>query len=67
MIAYYGSHDQTRLAAAINGGPMEQNLKSPADKLQIHRLRTAFQMTVFELTLNLQKQAAAIGPDCVKT
>jgi len=26
MIAYYGSHDQTRLAAAINGGPMEQNL-----------------------------------------
>jgi len=31
MIAYYGSHDQTRLAAAINGGSMEQNLKSPAD------------------------------------
>jgi len=35
VIAYYGSHDQTRLAAAINGGPMEQNLKSPADKQAI--------------------------------
>ena len=35
VISYYGSHDQTRLAAAINGGPMEQNLKSPADKQAI--------------------------------
>jgi hypothetical protein len=30
-IAYHGSPDQTRLAAAING-PMAGNLKSPADK-----------------------------------
>lgn len=35
MIAYYGSHAQTRLGAAINGGPMEQNLKSPDEKLKI--------------------------------
>jgi len=33
-IAYHGSPDQTRLAAAING-PMAGNLKSPADKLAI--------------------------------
>lgn len=31
VIAYHGSPDQTRLAAAING-PMAGNLKSPADK-----------------------------------
>jgi len=30
-IAYYGSHNQTRLGAAING-PMESNLPSPAAK-----------------------------------
>lgn len=33
-IAYHGSPDQTRLAAAING-PMAGNLKSPADKATI--------------------------------
>jgi len=33
-IAYHGSPDQTRLAAAING-PMAGNLKSPADKAAI--------------------------------
>ncbi|MEQ1636448.1 MAG: hypothetical protein ABL903_07130 [Methylococcales bacterium] len=32
MIAYYGSRDQTRLGSAIDGGPMEPNLKSGADK-----------------------------------
>lgn len=35
MIAYYGSQDQTRLGAAINGGPMEPNLKSANDKEKI--------------------------------
>lgn len=35
MIAYYGSQDQTRLGAAINGGPMEANLKSANDKEKI--------------------------------
>jgi len=34
MIAYYGSHNQTRLGAAING-PMESNLPSPAAKQDI--------------------------------
>ncbi len=34
MIAYYGSHDHSRLGAAING-PMEPNLRSKADKLVI--------------------------------
>lgn len=34
MIAYYGSHDHSRLGAAING-PMEPNLSSKADKLTI--------------------------------
>ncbi len=34
MIAYYGSHDHSRLGAAING-PMEPNLKSKTDKLVI--------------------------------
>jgi len=33
-IAYYGSHNQTRLGAAING-PMEQNLPNPAAKTTI--------------------------------
>jgi hypothetical protein len=32
MIAYYGSQDKTRLGSAINGGPMEPNLKSADDK-----------------------------------
>lgn len=32
MIAYYGSQDKTRLGSAINGGPMETNLKSVDDK-----------------------------------
>jgi hypothetical protein len=35
MIAYYGSQDQTRLGSAINGGPMEPNLKSADDKEKI--------------------------------
>ncbi len=34
MIAYYGSHDHSRLGAAING-PMEPNLRSKTDKLII--------------------------------
>lgn len=34
-IAYYGSDEQTRLGSAINGGPMEVNLKSAADKEKI--------------------------------
>lgn len=34
MIAYYGSHDQTRLGAAING-PMGSNLPSQAAKTEI--------------------------------
>ncbi len=34
MIAYYGSHNQTRLGAAING-PMEANLPSKAAKREI--------------------------------
>jgi len=34
MIAYYGSHDQTRLGAAING-PMGANLPSQAAKIEI--------------------------------
>jgi hypothetical protein len=34
VIAYHGSPEQTRLAAAING-PMAGNLKSPADKASI--------------------------------
>lgn len=34
VIAYHGSPEQTRLAAAING-PMAANLKSPADKAVI--------------------------------
>lgn len=34
MIAYYGSHDHSRLGAAING-PMEPNLSSRSDKLVI--------------------------------
>ncbi|RME41220.1 MAG: hypothetical protein D6794_00955 [Deltaproteobacteria bacterium] len=34
MIAYYGSHNQTRLGAAING-PMESNLPNKAAKLTI--------------------------------
>lgn len=34
MIAYYGSHDHSRLGAAING-PMEPNLKSKSDKFVI--------------------------------
>ncbi len=33
-LAYYGSHSQTRLGAAING-PMEQNLPNPAAKTTI--------------------------------
>jgi hypothetical protein len=33
-LAYYGSHNQTRLGAAING-PMEQNLPNPAAKTTI--------------------------------
>jgi len=33
-IAYYGSHNQTRLGAAING-PMESNLPNPAAKTAI--------------------------------
>ncbi len=32
VIAYYGSQDQTRLGSAINGGPMEANLKFASDK-----------------------------------
>ncbi|MCX7087604.1 MAG: hypothetical protein NTV00_06045 [Methylococcales bacterium] len=40
-IAYYGSQQQTRLGAAINGGPMESNLKSATDKQAIlHWLQT---------------------------
>lgn len=35
MIAYYGSQEQTRLSSAINGGPMEPNLKSADDKEKI--------------------------------
>jgi hypothetical protein len=35
MIAYYGSQDKTRLGSAINGGPMEPNLKSVDDKEKI--------------------------------
>jgi hypothetical protein len=35
IIAYYGSRDQTRLGAAINGGPMEPNLRSATDKQAI--------------------------------
>ena len=35
MIAYYGSQDKTRLGSAINGGPMEANLKSVDDKEKI--------------------------------
>lgn len=35
MIAYYGSQDKTRLGSAINGGPMELNLKSVDDKEKI--------------------------------
>lgn len=35
MIAYYGSQDKTRLGSAINGGPMEPNLKSVDDKEEI--------------------------------
>lgn len=35
MIAYYGSHNQTRLGSAIDGGPMEPNLKSAQDKQAI--------------------------------
>lgn len=35
MIAYYGSHNQTRLGSAIDGGPMEGNLKSALDKQAI--------------------------------
>ncbi len=34
MYAYYGSHNQTRLGAAING-PMESNLPNPAAKQDI--------------------------------
>jgi hypothetical protein len=34
MIAYHGSHDQTRLGAAING-PMASNLPSKAAKVEI--------------------------------
>ncbi len=37
MIAYYGSQDQTRLGSAINGGPMESNLKSSVDRDTILR------------------------------
>ena len=36
-IAYYGSQDQTRLGSAINGGPMEANLKNSTDKKIIMR------------------------------
>lgn len=35
MIAYYGSHNQTRLGSAIDGGPMEGNLTSALDKQAI--------------------------------
>jgi len=50
-IAYYGSQENTRLAAAING-PMEPNLKSAADKktiiswLETGKLEDKFKTTV---------------------
>jgi len=49
MIAYYGSQDQTRLGSAINGGPMEPNLKSADEKEKILAwLNTDKSKTTFE-------------------
>ncbi len=60
MIAYYGSQDQTRLGSAINGGPMETNLKSVDDKEKILAwLSTGKSKEHFE-----QKIAPILAKDC---
>lgn len=61
MIAYYGSHDHSRLGAAING-PMEPNLKSKADKFVILKwLQNGKSEDQFE-----QMVAPILNRDCVK-
>lgn len=61
MIAYYGSQDQTRLGAAINGGPMEPNLKSANDKEKILAwLNSDKSKAKFEQTI-----AQILNKDCV--
>lgn len=60
MIAYYGSQNQTRLGSAINGGPMEPNLKSANDKETILAwLSTGKSKTTFE-----QSIAPILAKDC---
>ncbi len=61
MIAYYGSHDHSRLGAAING-PMESNLRTKADKLVILKwLQDGKDRDEFE-----DKVAPIIKRDCLK-
>ncbi len=61
MIAYYGSHDHSRLGAAING-PMGPNLKSKADKFVILKwLQKGKSKDDFEQII-----APILNRDCVK-
>ena len=61
MIAYYGSQEQTRLGSAINGGPMEGNLKSSSDKEKILQwLATKKTLSEFNTTI-----APILDRDCV--
>ncbi|WP_233144669.1 hypothetical protein [Methyloprofundus sedimenti] len=60
MIAYYGSHDHSRLGAAING-PMEPNLNSKADKFVILKwLQNGKSKDQFE-----QLVAPILNRDCI--
>jgi len=61
IIAYYGSQDQTRLGSAINGGPMESNLKYSADRDTLLRwLATDKTPSDFKSTV-----APILNRDCV--
>jgi hypothetical protein len=61
IIAYYGSHDQTPLGSAIDGGPMEANLKYAADKKVIlHWLDTGKSLDQYQKSI-----APILGRDCV--
>jgi hypothetical protein len=61
VIAYYGSQDQSRLGSAINGGPMEPNLRSDDDKQKILSwLSTGKSKADYE-----QNIAPVLARDCV--
>jgi len=61
IIAYYGTPDQTTLGSAINGGPMEANLRSPAEKQVIlHWLESGKSLEQYQKLV-----APILNRDCV--